>query len=95
MALPHHLKMLDSPSLQSLMYDSVKGMMKSVKGNMWQYNLNLPTITWNAPRPIDEKRKLDIIKQLGVDQNSDLIDSNPYTFGKQASKNRSIGINSR
>ncbi|PRP82665.1 glycoside hydrolase family 81 protein [Planoprotostelium fungivorum] len=51
MTLPHQRDVLQSPGVDgSVQFLNTKGYFKSVIGNTWTLQLDLPTITWRAPR---------------------------------------------
>ena len=85
MALPHHRDLLASATAAPVAMPTIKGRMTGVVGATWTQRLALPTITWDAPRPIAPAR-VDAVRQaLQADKGLRPRAADPYFFGKQAS----------
>ncbi|KAL1529838.1 hypothetical protein AB1Y20_000769 [Prymnesium parvum] len=88
MALPHHFAQMP-PSVsarakkQPLTYNTMKGDMFAVLGDVWRLEEPVVPIGWGAPRPIAKEHKEAIRKALQDDREKQLLVVDPYGSGKE------------
>ena len=88
--LPHHQKMLSSPSNITgsglPTYRTIKGLMLPYVGTTWAFKLTLTDIDFNSRLAIDSQYVKDVTDSLQSDSNIKPINSDPYFFGKEIAK---------
>ncbi len=86
MTLSHHRDILLSPSMTSLVTDTIKGPMIGIIGSRWFLREQLTTISWDAPSGIDPAREPDVRTALAGDTGQAVVSSDTYFGGKQLAK---------
>ena len=83
MALPHHLDKITNTQVGHEL-EVLKGVMVGITGDVWTFNEDLTSITWDAPRTISEDKIGDIIVALQEDiPTVPCCADDPYFGGKQ------------
>jgi endo-1,3(4)-beta-glucanase len=68
LALPHHMDRLSGATpVKGVSYPFTSGEMQAVQGNEWSLSYSLPTISYEAPRPIDPTKAAMIQASLKND----------------------------
>ncbi|PRP85441.1 glycoside hydrolase family 81 protein [Planoprotostelium fungivorum] len=89
MTFPHHRDVMTAPAVDgTIQILTTKGYMKSVVGNSWSFRYDLPTVQWNAPRPIETSCVNTLIGYLQSEINSAVspVSQDFYAWGVEASK---------
>ena len=88
-ALPHHVPVLSPAPIAGVARETIKGPMRLVEGNTWTVALELPKVTWSAPRNVAPSRLAAVEEALRVDV-ADVaarpVRDDPYGFGKDMSR---------
>ena len=83
MALPHHQDTLTNPATAHTL-TALKGHLVAVTGQVWQFQEELTSITWGAPRTVPDDKVADIRAALQQDiPNEQLPGDDPYFGGKK------------
>jgi endo-1,3(4)-beta-glucanase len=87
-ALPHHIDSLASGNTQVMrgLFQTMKGYMTGLVGNVWRLRENLTPIVWNAPSGIPASKKQDILNALNGDKGARAQLTDPYWGGKSLAK---------
>lgn len=92
-ALPHHVDTLIKGSVvMKHAFDSIKGPLTLVAGNVWQMEEDLTGINWHAPTPIDPTKVTAIVEALNKDMNIQPAASDPYFFGKEIARSARLAL---
>ena len=84
MALPHQQELLNPTTLrQEVQLDTIKGMMIGAVGASWTMVEPLTTMTWGAPRPIDDSKVEAVRAALKQDIAKEVVSKDTYFGGKQ------------
>jgi endo-1,3(4)-beta-glucanase len=92
--MPHQMDCLtpSNPVVLNNAYDGINGPLSLVQGNVLVLHEPLPTITWNAPTPIDASKQSAILQALNADKSMTMPASDPYFFGKQVARNGRLAL---
>jgi endo-1,3(4)-beta-glucanase len=101
LALPHHVSSMTFPVVHNSTHGSyhpiysIKGKMKTIIGDMWKMQMNMPTVGWNYQ--LADKLTIseldEIAKNLITDVKNGLPDAvDPYTFGKQIGRMAQLAL---
>eukprot|EP00091_Calanus_sinicus_P011310 TRINITY_DN2563_c0_g1_i2.p1 TRINITY_DN2563_c0_g1~~TRINITY_DN2563_c0_g1_i2.p1 ORF type:complete len:402 (-),score=100.47 TRINITY_DN2563_c0_g1_i2:542-1747(-) len=83
MALPHHLDKITNTQVDHQL-EVLKGVMVGIIGDVWTFNEDLTSISWDSPRTIPEDKIGDIISALREDiPTVACCNDDPYFGGKQ------------
>jgi len=83
MALPHHMDVLQAPLNGAIRYNTIKGDMTAIEGEVWTMVESLSTISWSAPRGIAPQWEAHIRAALRADIGTQVVADDPYFGGKQ------------
>jgi len=83
MALPHHMDIMTSPKTADLSYNTIKGDMTAILGEVWTLVEPLTTIQWNAPRGVAPQYMDAVRDALKNDIGTQVVADDPYFGGKQ------------
>ncbi len=86
-AMPHHMDLLQHPTIEDIGFKTIRGNVTGVAGNVWTLAYGLSTISWDAPRNYTKDTWAAEVKNaLMNDVNFTATSRSSRNFGKQVNK---------